>query len=93
MEWFSRYVLSWELSLSLESDFCVLILKRALEKAKPEIFNTDQGSQFTSEAFTSVLKEARVQISTGAPGRILQILQPGKETFGTGEKDTITGVS
>ena len=69
MDWFSRYVLSWELSLSLESDFCVLVLKRALERAKPEIFNTDQGSQFTSGAFTAVLKNAHIQISIDGKGR------------------------
>ena len=69
MDWFSRYVLPWELSLSLESDFCVLVLKRALERAKPEIFNTDQGSQFTSGAFTSVLKNAHIQISMDGKGR------------------------
>jgi len=69
MDWFSRYVLSWGLSLSLESDFCVLALEKALESAKPEIFNTDQGSQFTSEAFTSVLKDAQVQISMDGKGR------------------------
>ncbi len=69
MDWFSRYVLSWGLSLSLESDFCVLALETALERAKPEIFNTDQGSQFTSEVFTSVLKDAQVQISMDGKGR------------------------
>ena len=69
MDLFSRYVLSWWLSLSLESDFCVLALEKALESAKPEIFNTDQGSQFTSEAFTSVLKDAQVQISMDGKGR------------------------
>ena len=69
MDWFSRYVLSWGLSLSLESDFCVLALEKALERAKPEIFNTDQGSQFTSEAFTSVLKNAQIQISMDGKGR------------------------
>lgn len=69
MDWFSRYVLSWGLSLSLESDFCVLALETALERAKPEIFNTDQGSQFTSETFTSVLKDAQVQISMDGKGR------------------------
>lgn len=69
MDWFSRYVLSWGLSLSLESDFCVLALEKALVRARPKIFNTDQGSQFTSEAFTSVLKDAQVQISMDGKGR------------------------
>jgi putative transposase len=69
MDWFSRYVLSWELSLSLESDFCLLTLERALERAKPGIFNSDQGCQYTSEAFTSVLKAAQVLISMDGKGR------------------------
>jgi len=69
MDWFSRYVLSWGLSLSLESDFCVLALETALESSKPEIFNTDQGSQFTSYSFTQVLKEAHVKISMDVKGR------------------------
>jgi putative transposase len=63
MDWFSRYVLSWELSTTLDSSFCVDALKRALELGTPEIFNSDQGSQFTSEAFTGVLKDAGVRIS------------------------------
>ncbi|NOQ23102.1 MAG: DDE-type integrase/transposase/recombinase [Candidatus Aegiribacteria sp.] len=50
MDWFSRYVLSWELSLSLESSFYVRALETAMEYSKPEIFNTDQGSQYTSDA-------------------------------------------
>lgn len=57
MDWFSRYVLSWDLSITLENDFCINALKRALEISKPEIFNSDQGSQFTSDDFIGVLKE------------------------------------
>jgi len=57
MDWFSRYVLSWEVSITLEADFCVSALNRALASGRPEIFNTDQGSQFTSYDFTSVLQE------------------------------------
>ena len=57
MDWHSRYVLTWWLSNTLEVDFCVEALEDALGKAKPEIFNTDQGSQFTSEAFTGILLE------------------------------------
>ena len=53
--WPVRYVLTWWLSNTLEVDFCVEALEDALGKAKPEIFNTDQGSQFTSEAFTGIL--------------------------------------
>jgi putative transposase len=52
MDWYSRYVVSWELSLTLEIDFCVRALNDALTGRAPEVFNTDQGSQFTSEVFT-----------------------------------------
>ena len=62
MDWFSRYVIAWALSNSLESHFCVHTLQQALEQTQPEIFNTDQGSQFTAEAFTARLKEADVNI-------------------------------
>ena len=55
MDWFSRYVLSWELSLCLDSGFCVSAVEAALDVSRPEIFNTDQGCQFTSEGFTKVL--------------------------------------
>ncbi len=69
MDWFSRYVIAWELSTTLDSDFCVRCLERALEKAKPEIFNTDQGVQFTSEDFTRTLLAADVRISMDGTGR------------------------
>jgi putative transposase len=70
MDWFSRYVLSWELSVTLESDFCVSALKRALRFGRPQVFNTDQGSQFTSDDFTDVLKAAGIQISMDGKGRV-----------------------
>jgi len=70
MDWFSRYVLSWEVSITLESDFCVSALKAALRQGQPEIFNTDQGSQFTSVDFTTVLLKASVQISRDGKGRV-----------------------
>ena len=70
MDWYSRYVISWELSTSLEADFCVLALERALEKDKPEIFNSDQGSQFKSMAFTKVLKSNDIKISMDGRGRV-----------------------
>jgi len=54
----SRYVLSWDLSITLDADFCVATLDRALEGGRPLIFNTDQGSQFTGASFTGRLKEA-----------------------------------
>ena len=70
MDWFSRYVLSWEISVTLEPGFCVSALKEALSFGKPEIFNTDQGSQFTSSDFTYVLLDAGVQISMDGKGRV-----------------------
>jgi len=71
MDWHSRYVLSWELSNSLDADFCVRALETALSTGCPEIFNTDQGSQYTSEAFTGVLKDAGIAISMDGRGRFL----------------------
>jgi putative transposase len=69
MDWFSRYVLSWELSLSLETDFCIRALEKALGISKPEIFNSDQGCQYTSNNFTKVLLDAEVRISMNGKGR------------------------
>lgn len=69
MDWFSRYVLAWELSLSLESGFCVGAVQAALEVSRPEILNTDQGCQYTSEDFTEVVKAAQVRISMDGKGR------------------------
>jgi putative transposase len=70
MDWFSRYVLSWELSVTLESEFSISALKHALSFGKPQIFNTDQGSQFTSNDFTDILKAADIQISMDGKGRV-----------------------
>jgi len=58
MDWFSRYVLSWKLSTTLETAFCTEALQEALEHAHPEIFNSDQGVQFTSQEFTDILLNA-----------------------------------
>ena len=70
MDWASRKVLSWRLSNTLEASFCVEALEEALGRfGTPEIFNTDQGSQFTSLEFTAVLKEAGVTISMDGRGR------------------------
>jgi len=69
MDWHSRYVLSWALSGSLEADFCLEALEEALGKGAPEIFNTDQGVQFTSEAFTGRLEHRGVKISMDGRGR------------------------
>lgn len=71
MDWHSRFILSWELSNSLDSEFCVSALENALENGTPEIFNTDQGSQFTSQDFTSVLLERDISISMDGRGRAL----------------------
>ena len=70
LDWFSRYVLAWEVSITLEADFCVQALRRALQRGRPEIFNTDQGSQFTSAGFVGPLQEAAVQISMDGQGRV-----------------------
>jgi putative transposase len=69
MDWYSRYVLEWELSNSLESSFCIEALKRILEKRIPDIFNTDQGSQFTSRDFTGQLLDRDIRISMDGRGR------------------------
>jgi putative transposase len=70
MDWFSRYVLAWELSNSLEAVFCLGALNQALRKGTPGIFNTDQGAQFTSEEFTNRLQGANVRISMDGRGRV-----------------------
>ena len=69
IDWKSRYVLSYRLSNTLTADFCVEALKEALSYGTPEIFNTDQGKQFTSDEFTSVLKDRGIQISMDGRGR------------------------
>src|SRR5208282_2896689 len=70
MDWFSRKVLSWRLSNTMDADFCVTALEEAIARfGKPEIFNTDQGSQFTSFAFTNTLKDADIRISMDGRGR------------------------
>lgn len=72
MDWYSRCVLAWLVSNTMESEFCVDVLKLALSRnSNPEIFNTDQGSQYTSEIFTSVLLENEIQISMDGKGRAL----------------------
>jgi putative transposase len=69
IDWYSRYVLSYEVSTTLDTGFCVEALKKALNISKPEIFNTDQGSQFTSEAFTGYLESNGITISMDGRGR------------------------
>ena len=70
MDWFSRYVLAWEVSVTLEADFCVSALQQSLSFGRPDIFNTDQGSQFTSIDFTKVLLDAGVRVSMDGKGRV-----------------------
>lgn len=70
MDWYSRFVITWRLSNSLEGSFCVEALEEALAWQQPEIFNSDQGVQFTSQAFTSRLEERDVAISMDGRGRV-----------------------
>jgi putative transposase len=72
MDWYSRYVLSWEVSVTMDEGFCVSALERALRLySNPEIFNTDQGSQYTGTAFTRVLKDHGIRISMDGKGRAM----------------------
>ena len=82
MDWHSRHVLAWKLSNTMDAGFCVAALEEALNQGRPEIFNTDQGAQFTSEAFTQMLQEQGVQVSMDGKGRYLDNSVPrrhGKE--------------
>ena len=69
MDWVSRYVLAWRLSNLLDASFCIEALEDALSHGRPEIFNTDQGSQFTDDDFTGVLRAHGVAISMDGRGR------------------------
>jgi putative transposase len=71
IDWFSRYVVEWELSNLLDTEFCMEALERGLGKSKPEIFNTDQGVQFTSNQFTARLENDGIKISMDGRGRAL----------------------
>jgi putative transposase len=72
MDWYSRRVLSWRVSTTMESDFCVSALQEALQRfGQPEVFNTDQGSQFTSDAFTGELLGRGIKVSMDGKGRYL----------------------
>ena len=76
IDWYSRFVLAWRLSNTMDSGFCVDCLEQALQSyGMPELFNTDQGSQFTSEEFTDVLKANCITISMDGRGRALQHLR------------------
>ena len=69
MDWYSRYVLSWEISITLNAGFCMDAMKRALQSSQPEIMNTDQGVQFTCTAFIEILEDKDVRISMDGRGR------------------------
>jgi len=69
MDWYSRYVISWEVSTTLEKEFCVSALDRALGIAQPQIFNTDQGPQFTSPSFYQILLDKEIAVSMDGRGR------------------------
>jgi putative transposase len=67
-DWYSRYVLAWTLSNTMDTGFCIEALEEALKKGKPDVFNTDQGGQFTSEAFTKILEGHGISISMDGKG-------------------------
>ena len=69
IDWYSRYVLAWRLSNTLDTSFCIETLEDALTQGRPEIFNSDQGSQFTSLNFTERLQKERIRISMDGRGR------------------------
>ena len=69
MDWFSRFVIAWQLSNTLDGSFCLDTLRIALQQGKPEIFNTDQGSQFTANAYVSELESSGIQVSMDGRGR------------------------
>jgi putative transposase len=69
MDWYSRYVLSWEISITLDAGFCNEAMERALQSSQPEIMNTDQGVQFTSSAFIGILEDKNIKISMDGRGR------------------------
>lgn len=71
MDWYSRYVISWEISITLEDDFCINVLNKALRMGLPEIFNTDQGVQYTGKAFIEILEKHQIKISMDGKGRCL----------------------
>jgi putative transposase len=71
IDWYSRYVLAWRLSNTLDGSFCLEMLEEALSGGRPEVFNTDQGVQFTAEAFTGKLLSAGVAVSMDGRGRCL----------------------
>lgn len=71
MDLYSRYIISWRVSNTLETGFCCETLKEALERGRPEYFNTDQGAQFTSREFISILQDKKIKISMDGQGRVI----------------------
>ena len=71
IDWYSRYVVAWRLSNTLDGSFCLEMLDDALSQGRPELFNTDQGAQFTAEAFAGRLESAGVAVSMDGRGRAL----------------------
>ena len=69
MDWYTRFVLSWRVSNTLDVEFCLEALEAALDLGKPEIFNSDQGCQYTSKSFTGILKDRGIEISMDGKGR------------------------
>jgi len=70
IDWYSRYVLAWDISITMDAGFCTRTLEKALMISKPEIFNSDQGSQFTSADFTGILEREGIKISMDGRGRV-----------------------
>lgn len=88
MDWATRKVLAWRLSNTMDAGFCVAALEEALARfGKPEIFNTDQGSQFTSQAFTTVLREADVRIGMDGRGRWMDNVRDKAKVVDPGNAD------
>jgi putative transposase len=69
IDWYSRYILSWRLPSTLNSSFCIEALEKALGRGKPEIFNMDQGVQYTSDSFITILETRQIRVSMDGKGR------------------------
>src|SRR5439155_19690257 len=78
IDWFSRYVITWQLSNTLDGSFCLEMLEEALRRGRPEVFNTDQGVQFTAQAWTGRLEAAGVAVSMDGKGRCLDNVSVGR---------------
>jgi putative transposase len=92
IDWYSRYVIAWQLSNTLDGSFCLELLDEALAQGRPEVFNTDQGVQFTAAAFTGRLEAAGVKVSMDGKGRCLDNVFV-ERLWRTVKKDTTIPVS